>query len=98
MVIAFLVKNMVILGSESSNYLYVKEVAGSFTKIGAPYLATSLYSPRSWHICQHDIIRSDRSKTRQNLGKRSHNQVLTMPATIKMSILYYNRKAIFQGH
>ena len=35
MVIEFLVKNMVILDS-GGNYLYVKEVAASFTKIGAP--------------------------------------------------------------
>ena len=34
-VIEFLVKNMVILDS-GGNYLHVKEVAGSFTKIGAP--------------------------------------------------------------
>ena len=36
MVVAFLVKNIVILDSRG-NTLYVKEVAGSFTKIGAPY-------------------------------------------------------------
>ena len=36
MVIQFSVKNMVILDS-GGNYLHVKEVANSFTKIGAPY-------------------------------------------------------------
>ena len=36
MVIEFSVKNMVILDS-GGNYLYVKEVAGSLTKIGTPY-------------------------------------------------------------
>ena len=35
MVIEFLAKNMVILDS-GGNYLFVKESAGSFTKIGAP--------------------------------------------------------------
>ena len=35
MAIEFLVKNVVIPYSEG-NYLYVKKVAGSFTKIGAP--------------------------------------------------------------
>ena len=35
MVNEFSVKNMVILDS-GGNYLYVKEVAGSFIKIGAP--------------------------------------------------------------
>ena len=39
MVIEFSVKNMVILDSalEATRYLYVKESAASFTKIGAPY-------------------------------------------------------------
>ena len=36
MVVDFLAENMVILDS-GGNYLYVKEVADSFTKIGAPY-------------------------------------------------------------
>ena len=36
MVIEFLVKNMVILAS-GGKYLYVEEVAGSFTNIGPPY-------------------------------------------------------------
>ena len=35
MVVKFSVKKMVILDS-GGNYLYVKEVAGSFTEIGTP--------------------------------------------------------------
>ena len=36
MVVEILAKRMVILDS-GGNYLYVKEVAGTFRKIGAPY-------------------------------------------------------------
>ena len=39
MVIEFSAKNVVILDSEG-NYLYVKELSGSFRKIGAPYHST----------------------------------------------------------
>ena len=41
MVIELSVKNMVMLDSRG-NYLHVKEVAGSFTKIGAPYSASPI--------------------------------------------------------
>ena len=46
MVIEILVKNMVILDS-GGNYLNVKEVAGSCTKIGAPYYIERLRDSRA---------------------------------------------------
>ena len=40
------------------------------------------FSPGSRHIGEGDIVVADAAKARQDLGKRGHNQVLPMPASV----------------
>ena len=62
MVVEFLARKMAILGS-GGNYLYVKESAASFTKIGAPYppafiVISTLQSDKYFIVSKDKAFRS----------------------------------------
>ena len=46
-----------------------------------------LYEPASWHICQMNVIGAYCSKTCKNLCKRRDDEVLIMPAKVKLNKL-----------
>ena len=95
MAVEFLVKRMVILDSGGKN-LYVKGVAGSFTKIGAPYVLC-IHAPTFFYffakncVIEQKIVAARFAHKKESVTKLANNIFL-----VQLPFFIYSKKRVVQ--